>query len=66
MNDNSPKRILLNPQRTDLIIKRFALELIENHGDFSQSAIIGLQPRGIELAEAVRNAITDLTNKEVK
>jgi pyrimidine operon attenuation protein / uracil phosphoribosyltransferase len=66
MNDNSPKRILLNPQRTDLIIKRFALELIENHGDFSQSAIIGLQPRGIELAEAVKNAITDITNKEVK
>lgn len=57
MSDNSSQKELLNAQKTELIIKRFALELIENHGNFSQSAIIGLQPRGIELAEAIKTEI---------
>ncbi len=54
MNVDAAQKILLNNQKTELIIKRFALELIENHADFKQSAIIGLQPRGIELATAIK------------
>lgn len=35
------------------MISRLCQQLIENHGDFAQSAVLGLQPRGIHLAERV-------------
>jgi pyrimidine operon attenuation protein/uracil phosphoribosyltransferase len=41
------KQLLANEKKFSLIIERLALELIENHGDFSDTVIIGLQPRGI-------------------
>jgi pyrimidine operon attenuation protein/uracil phosphoribosyltransferase len=66
MNNNAAQKVLLNTQKTALIIKRFALELIENHGDLSNSAIIGLQPRGIELAEAIREEVVKITGSDVK
>ena len=34
-----------------LILNRLCHQLIENHGDFSNSAIIGLQPRGVLLSD---------------
>ncbi len=66
MNNNSAQKILLNSQKADLIIRRFAFELIENHGSLSNSAIIGLQPRGTELALAVKNAVSEITGEDVK
>lgn len=47
-------RILLTHKTIDLIIQRFVLQLAENHGDFSNCAIIGLQPRGVELSRRIR------------
>ena len=66
MNNNATQKVLLNSQKTALIVKRFALELIENHGDLSKSAIIGLQPRGVELAEAIRNEVVNIIGSNVK
>jgi pyrimidine operon attenuation protein/uracil phosphoribosyltransferase len=34
-----------------LTLRRLAAELVENHDDFAQSALVGLQPRGIYLAD---------------
>lgn len=34
-----------------LILNRLCHQLIENHGDFSNSVIIGLQPRGVLLSD---------------
>ena len=34
--------------------------MIEMHGDFSQSAIIGLQPRGVNLAKKLADFITEI------
>jgi len=36
-------------------------ELIENHGDFTKTAIIGLQPRGIYLANRIVKRLAELT-----
>jgi len=47
MNNN----IVLDSTHFNLTIKRLCYELIENHDDFSNSVIIGLQPRGIFLAK---------------
>ena len=44
-------RIILDSTQFDLTIKRLAHQLIENHNDFSNTIIIGLQPRGTFLAE---------------
>lgn len=46
-------RIILDSTQFDLTIKRLAHQLIENHSDFSNTIIIGLQPRGTFLAERI-------------
>lgn len=53
-------RILLTHTRIDLIIRRFAIELAENHGDFQDCALIGLQPRGVELSRRIFKKINEL------
>lgn len=58
--------LLLNPQKVALITKRFALQIIENHKDLSNLAIIGLQPRGIALAKCVRNEVENLVGQDLK
>lgn len=44
------KTILTEPQ-IQLTIKRLAYQVLENHLDFSDTVIIGLQPRGIYLSD---------------
>lgn len=56
-------QILLDTYKTKLIIKRFALQLLENHESMENTAIIGLQPRGVELASAI---VSELHNKGIK
>ena len=45
------KKILLNSKEIHIILHRLACQLIENHNDFENTVLIGLQPRGIYLAE---------------
>lgn len=40
------KNIILNKKEIDIILQRLACQLIENHQDFSNTILIGLQPRG--------------------
>lgn len=56
----SQPKLLISHNQLNLIIRRFALQLIENHGDFSQTAIIGLQPRGLLLAQKLVEVINEL------
>lgn len=42
---------ILNQQQIQLTIKRLANQIIENHPDFGNVALVGLQPRGIFLSE---------------
>ncbi len=50
------KKILLNQNDIHIILHRLACQLIENHIDFSNTVLIGLQPRGVSLA----NRLTEL------
>ncbi|WP_046745804.1 bifunctional pyr operon transcriptional regulator/uracil phosphoribosyltransferase PyrR [Kordia zhangzhouensis] len=45
------QKILLNSTEIGIILHRLACQLIENHLDFSNTVLIGIQPRGIYLAE---------------
>ncbi|MDO4229834.1 MAG: bifunctional pyr operon transcriptional regulator/uracil phosphoribosyltransferase PyrR [Capnocytophaga sp.] len=49
--DNKYKKELLSEKEMNVILHRLACELIENHGDFSNTVFIGIQPRGTFLAK---------------
>lgn len=53
MNSNT----ILNPIQFQLTVTRLCYELIENHDDFSKTAIIGLQPRGIYLVKRLKKEL---------
>lgn len=57
-------RIILNTQHFALTVNRLCYQLIENHNDFSDSAIIGLQPRGIYLAGRIHNQLLKILGKK--
>lgn len=44
------KKTLLNSKDIEIILHRLACQLIENHNDFADTVLIGLQPRGSFLA----------------
>ncbi len=56
---------LLNEHEFEITINRLAIQLIENHDDFSQSVLIGLQPRGVYLANRVKNVLKQRYNIDV-
>lgn len=54
------KKTLLTSKEIEIILHRLACQLIENHNDFKNTVLIGLQPRGSFLA----NRIADLLKNE--
>jgi pyrimidine operon attenuation protein/uracil phosphoribosyltransferase len=45
------QKVLLNSKEVNIILHRLACQLIENHNDFSNTVLVGIQPRGKFLAE---------------
>jgi len=41
------KQVILNSRHVELTLNRLSYQLIETHNDFSNTVLIGLQPRGI-------------------
>lgn len=61
-----PKTLLENV-KFDVTIKRLCHQLIEVHNDFSNTVIIGLQPRGIFLARRIQKELQSiLKNKNIR
>ncbi|MCX6291916.1 MAG: bifunctional pyr operon transcriptional regulator/uracil phosphoribosyltransferase PyrR [Bacteroidetes bacterium] len=58
------KRLLLNSKHFEITISRLCYQLIENHNDFSQSALIGLQPRGVFVARRIHRRLSEILNSE--
>ena len=44
-------RIILSEQKLNLVLDRLSHQLIEYHGDFKDTCIIGIQPRGKALSD---------------
>ncbi len=51
------KKKILNQNQIQLIVNRISRQLIENHGNFSNSILIGLQPRGISFSIRLKEVI---------
>lgn len=58
-------QIILNSKQVELAINRLCHQLIENHGDFSESILIGLQPRGINVVTRLKEHLETILMKEV-
>lgn len=52
--------ILLSGQKFQITIQRLCRQLIENHHDFQNSVIIGIQPRGIYLAKRIKEELQNI------
>ncbi len=48
-----PNKILLDSKKIEIILSRLVYQLIENHKDFHNTVLLGLQPRGIFLIEKI-------------
>lgn len=60
------EKLLYDHRKLNATIKRLAYELIENHEQFYNTAIIGLQPRGIFLARIIRQMIEEIIQAKIK
>ena len=61
------QKVLLNSKEVNIILHRLACQLIENHNDFKNTVLIGIQPRGKFLAERLERLLTtDYKIKDVQ
>jgi pyrimidine operon attenuation protein/uracil phosphoribosyltransferase len=51
------QKVLLNSKEVNIILHRLACQLIETHDDFSETVLIGLQPRGKFLADRLAHIL---------
>lgn len=52
------KREIIDAREVNIVLNRLCCKLIENHGDFSNSILIGMQPRGTQLLNRLVNLLT--------
>ncbi len=61
------QKVLLNATEINIALNRLACQLIENHDDFSNTVLIGIQPRGVFLAERIKSLLeTDYKIKNIQ
>jgi pyrimidine operon attenuation protein/uracil phosphoribosyltransferase len=48
------QKVLLNATEIQIALNRLACQLIENHNNFENTVLVGLQPRGVYLAERIK------------
>ena len=53
---------ILSGKKFSITLDRLCYQLIENHGRFENSALVGLQPRGIYLAAALHTRLSAILN----
>lgn len=62
------QKILLTSKEVNIILHRLACQLLEKHLDFSNTVLVGIQPRGVFLAERLKEILQNdykVTNIEL-
>ena len=59
------KQVILNSKHLELTLKRLSHELIESHNDFSDTVLVGLQPRGIHVVSQLKKQLEIILGKEI-
>lgn len=60
------KRLLLGHPQLAITIGRLCQQLIENHQNFQNTVILGLQPRGIFLADRIKTRLEGFIDSKVE
>jgi pyrimidine operon attenuation protein/uracil phosphoribosyltransferase len=55
------KRTIVDRTQLGLMIDRICHQLIEEHDDFANTVVLGLQPRGVILAQRIHGRLKELT-----
>ena len=58
------QKVLLNTKEVQITLHRLACQLLENHRTFNNTVFIGIQPRGVYLAERLKSLLE--TNYKIK
>lgn len=53
------QKLLLNAKEINIILHRLACQLVEKHLDFSNTVLVGMQPRGKYLADRIKKILED-------
>jgi pyrimidine operon attenuation protein/uracil phosphoribosyltransferase len=53
------QKVLLNHKEVNIILHRLACQLIENHHDFNNTVLVGIQPRGKYLANRLATILKE-------
>jgi len=56
------QKVLLTSKEVNIILHRLACQLIEKHHDFSETILVGIQPRGTFLAERLKKLLEEEYN----
>jgi pyrimidine operon attenuation protein / uracil phosphoribosyltransferase len=59
------KKILLDAKQLAFILHRLSHQLIETHTDFSNTILLGVQPRGIVLCDIIHSLIEEKLGKKI-
>lgn len=60
-------KTIINQKHLELTINRLCYQLIENHDNFQNTVLIGMQPRGVYLSEIIHARLQEITgNKEIE
>ena len=56
------KRKILNEKKINIILERLSNEILENHFETTNSVLLGIQPRGIELCKRLYYNLKKINN----
>lgn len=59
------KRLVLDQEQIDIILRRFCHQLIENHDNFENTVLLGLQPRGPILLDKIVSRLEEISGIKV-
>ena len=59
-------KTILDKQKFNVVIERLSHQLIENHADFSNTVLIGMQPRGIFLSDRIVSYLQSIIKSPIQ
>nr|MBI1231478.1 bifunctional pyr operon transcriptional regulator/uracil phosphoribosyltransferase PyrR [Cytophagales bacterium] len=59
------KRLVLDQTQINITISRFCYQLIENHDDFENTVLLGLQPRGSMVMDRIVHRLKEISGLSI-
>ncbi len=59
------RQLILNAKHFELTLNRLCYQLIESHNDFSETVLIGLQPRGINVLTRLKERLESILGHSI-